>query len=384
MRFTRLSLFLSASLFCLAAFVPAQAGQRPKKPKKPVKELKKELKTVRNKIHEKRVELRQTKRVERKITVEISSVEDRLLKTENHLHQVKTRLKQIDKREKVLVRRMAATKKRLDGRRILLAQRLRDNYEHGNANYMQVLLKSRSVHDYVSRSYYVERIVDSDVRLVAAIRSDSRQLEDDKKELDAQQAEQQVLQADLETQREQYKADVEKKQSLLAEVQDTRETMEEALNELEQASNEIEARIRAQQETPRGRARLAKAWTGHFIKPADGPITSGYGSRFHPILHRTKMHTGVDIGAGYGASIRAAGDGEVIMSGYMRGYGNCVIIDHGGGVSTLYGHCSSLLVSEGQTVHQGQTVAKVGSTGLATGPHLHFEVRRNGTPVNPL
>jgi murein DD-endopeptidase MepM/ murein hydrolase activator NlpD len=95
------------------------------------------------------------------------------------------------------------------------------------------------------------------------------------------------------------------------------------------------------------------------------------------------MHTGIDIGAGYGAPIHAAGGGEVIFSGYRNGYGNCVVIDHGGGVATLYGHCSSLNVSAGQVVRQGQLIAHVGSTGLATGPHLHFEVRHNGTPVNP-
>src|SRR6185437_8839269 len=148
----------------------------------------------------------------------------------------------------------------------------------------------------------------------------------------------------------------------------------EQLEEMEQESASIEADIRASMETPAGRIRASHAWTGSFIRPADGPITSGFGSRYHPILHRTRMHTGIDIGAGYGASIHAAAGGVVIFSGTRRGYGNCVIIDHGGGVSTLYGHCSRLLVSEGQQVSQGQTIARVGATGLATGPHLHFEV----------
>jgi murein DD-endopeptidase MepM/ murein hydrolase activator NlpD len=104
----------------------------------------------------------------------------------------------------------------------------------------------------------------------------------------------------------------------------------------------------------------------------------------HPILGVRRMHTGVDIAAGSGTPIHAAGGGVVVYAARLGGYGNCVIVDHGGGLATLYGHCSSIAVGAGQRVSQGQVIAYVGATGLATGPHLHFEVRRNGTPVNPL
>ena len=125
-------------------------------------------------------------------------------------------------------------------------------------------------------------------------------------------------------------------------------------------------------------------FTGSFLKPAAGEFTSGFGMRFHPILHRQRMHTGLDIGAQQGTPIHAAADGVVITATYSRGYGNMIILDHGGGVSTLYGHCSALFVNAGEKVARGQRIAAVGSTGLSTGPHLHWEVRIGGKPVNPM
>lgn len=105
--------------------------------------------------------------------------------------------------------------------------------------------------------------------------------------------------------------------------------------------------------------------------------------RFHPILKKNKMHTGMDIGAPKGANIVAAENGTVIQAGWNNAYGNMIVINHGGNLVTLYAHASKLLVSVGQQVTKGQVIAKVGSTGYSTGPHLHFEVRKNGDPVNP-
>jgi murein DD-endopeptidase MepM/ murein hydrolase activator NlpD len=104
----------------------------------------------------------------------------------------------------------------------------------------------------------------------------------------------------------------------------------------------------------------------------------------HPILKTYQMHTGLDIGGAYGQPIRAAAAGEVFFASLKGGYGKCIIILHGGGMSTLYGHCSQIVVVPGQRVRQGQLIGRVGSTGRSTGPHLHFEVRRNGVPINPL
>jgi murein DD-endopeptidase MepM/ murein hydrolase activator NlpD len=117
--------------------------------------------------------------------------------------------------------------------------------------------------------------------------------------------------------------------------------------------------------------------------PVNGRVTSGFGSRFHPILGYVRMHAGLDLAASYGSPIVAAADGRVLLAGWSGGYGNLVRIAHAGGLQTMYGHMSRIVARSGQAVRQGQLIGYVGSTGLSTGPHLHYEVLRNGRPVDP-
>jgi len=122
----------------------------------------------------------------------------------------------------------------------------------------------------------------------------------------------------------------------------------------------------------------------HLQFPAAGPVTSRFGMRMHPIFHTMRMHSGIDIGAGYGAPVHAAAAGTVVVAGVITGYGNAIVVDHGNGMATLYGHLSRFAVHRGVRVGVGQTIGAVGNTGNSTGPHLHFEVRINGAPVDPL
>ena len=127
--------------------------------------------------------------------------------------------------------------------------------------------------------------------------------------------------------------------------------------------------------------------SGHGVLsvPIPGaPITSGFGPRVHPIYGDVRMHTGIDFGASMGTPIRAAADGIVVSAGPFGGYGNATVIDHGNGLATMYAHQSQIIVSAGQRVSRGQVIGYVGSTGFSTGPHLHFEVRVQGTPVDPM
>ena len=308
-----------------------------------------------------------------------------------------------------MVARLTRTEDHLASRRNLLAARLRENYERHQATYAQVLIQSRSVHELLTRQYYVHKIVHSDATLVEDIASDVHSIQKDKKALEEQQREERVLAGQFESQKAVYAVDLGKKQSLLKSAVEVREQAQDELDELESESNAMTSRIRELSEVLRQRqealrreairrqqaggkapsdedqsGQLPTVFRGHFIRPVPGRITSGFGMRFHPILHVRKLHTGVDFGAPYGTPIHAAAAGVVLLAGYTRGYGNCIIIDHGGGIATLYGHCSSLGVSEGQSVKQGAVIGRVGATGYATGPHLHFEVRKNGVPVQPL
>ena len=309
-----------------------------------------------------------------------------------------------------VIQELAESEQNLKHRRFLLAQRLNENYRRGNTSYTQVLLKSRSLHDMLSRGYYVRRVVASDKKLVAEIKQDVADIAADKKRLEVQSARQEGLKAEFEAQKEQLAHDLTIERHLYNDAHHTRVEAQQELDDLETEAEAMSSRIRElsnmhrQREEAKRRARAAELrnyklhhkkpppvdeddnipnWGGGFIRPCAGRVTSGFGSRYHPVLHYRRMHSGVDFGAPHGAPIHAAAPGVVIMASYNHGYGNCVIIDHGNGTTTLYGHASSLLVSEGQRVRAGQTIARVGATGLATGPHLHFEVRHNGTPVQP-
>ena len=364
--------------------------------------LRKNMKRVRAKIHSADVQADQ-------ITESIETVQARLASAKERIAQTQSQLKRLEDRHDALEDRMEETEERLKTRRELLAKRVRENYERGHTTYAQVLLQSRSVHEMLSREYYVKQIVQSDADLIESVRQDIAQIKADAAELEAAEKEQERLAAEYETQKIALVADMQREKTLLAGVQAAKSEAEDELDGMEDEANSMTDRIRQLSEILRRRQQAqsgsggngggsgrpsrpgrhggdsapAVAWNGSFMRPVSGRITSTFGYRYHPIQHRRKLHTGIDFGVHSGTAIHAAGGGTVIMAGYSRGYGNCVIIDHGGGVTTLYGHCSSLAVSEGQSVTKGQMIAYSGSTGMSTGPHLHWEVRHNGVPVHP-
>jgi murein DD-endopeptidase MepM/ murein hydrolase activator NlpD len=243
-----------------------------------------------------------------------------------------------------------------------------------------ILLQSENFNQFLERRYQLKRVYDSDRNVLAVLKAKADEIKTQQAIVEAQKTRVSLLRQELLTQKQQYEAEANQQKQLINRLENDKAALEAAQAQLARDSEEIAALIRQKVAASTGAVR----GTGVFVFPVNGRLTSGFGYRRHPILGTSRLHAGVDFGAPTGTTIYAADTGQVIYAGWYGGYGNTVIIDHGGGITTLYAHCSRLFVRNGQTITQGQAIAAVGSTGLSTGPHLHFEVRQNGNPVNPM
>jgi len=262
----------------------------------------------------------------------------------------------------------------------LLDRRVRDIYIHGQLSYLDVLFGAHDFSDFMTRMDLLKRIIKYDYDLVSKVQQDRQTVVTARDALEKDKAAQVLLVADAKSKRDEMLDKKRAKDRLMDKMKYDRDTSERAYQELVAASKQVENLIRMSRYQYAG----SPSGSGAMIWPISGEITSPFGWRVHPITGDSRFHSGIDIAGDYGDPIRAAAAGTVIYAGWISGYGNAVIIDHGGGVTTLYGHNQSLAVSKGQTVAQGQVISYCGSTGNSTGPHCHFEVRVNGEPVSPL
>ena len=273
------------------------------------------------------------------------------------------------------------TERDLAKRNVKLSKRVRDIYINGQISYIDVLFGAKDFSDFLTRMDILKRIIKHDYDLIMKVKADRQVVMDTRAKLEQDKADVEVLVANAEEKQAVMLEKKREQQALLDKAQYDKEVSEQAYEEIMAASQEITNMIRRSQMSSSGYASVTGS--GAMIWPLDGPITSEFGWRTHPIFGTQRYHSGLDIGGDYGLPIVAAASGTVIHSGWISGYGYTVIIDHGGGITTLYGHNSSLSVDVGDVVSQGQTIALCGSTGNSTGPHCHFEVRENGEPVSP-
>ena len=314
---------------------------------------------------------------------ELALVRAQLVVKERSLREARTRLHQ---QYQVL----AQTRSDLDAARADAAAWAVEAYMSAGTQAPQVAFTATAWNDVVLGIGYLESITESGAESVdrfesllgheeqigAEVEATEAALAQEVISLDVTRGELEDLEAELDAKSQELRAELDRQRRLLASVEAEISELEGELAALEKEEDSIRSLIAAQTSTG-GRA------PGQLVRPVPGAISAGFGPRYHPILGYTRMHNGVDMNCNSGDSIVAAQDGTVILAGAKGGFGKTVVIDHGGGMVTLYAHQSGYAVSTGDRVSAGQTVGYCGSTGLSTSPHLHFEVRVHGDPQNP-
>ncbi len=331
-------------------------------------------------------QLKATQQSITQISKEKKSVSRQIEDLDKKLHAAEDELEQVEGQLSVLENQIIITERELeraagdaDSQKELLKKRVRVMHENGNIGYLSVILDASSFADFVTRLDFLRKIVKFDSELLTKMKSYRNAVDEKKQQLQSEQDQKEKLKQNLSEKKEKVETAKSDKQENLKELIKDLKELEKQEDKLLEQANEIGKKIVSLQSKE-------KYVGGKIGWPAPGyyKITSPYGYRIHPILKKKKLHTGIDISIPRGKDIVAGNSGKVIYSGYYGGYGYAVIIDHGGKISTLYAHNDKLLVKEGAQVEKGQVIAKSGSTGLSTGPHLHFEVRENGQHVDPM
>ena len=306
---------------------------------------------------------------------------------EDHLRATQQRIASLSERMKIIEARLRRYEALFHERAVLA-------YKSGATGAFDTLLSSTSLTDLIARIAYFESALDADATLVGRIKNledemarrraeveeRKEQIASDKlalQETRSRMAAMRSRQADVLAAR---RSAIARKRSLLAGVRAREGRLQDVQRQLAGESSRIEALLAARA----AGATAVPGAGGQLAWPAAGEVTSGYGSRVHPIFGDRRMHTGIDIAAPQGAPVYAAAGGVVAYVGALSGYGSVVALDHGGGLATTYNHLSGSFVATGQRVSRGEHIAAVGCTGFCTGPHLHFEVRVNGVPVDPM
>lgn len=307
------------------------------------------------------------KRNVRVTDTQIKDNEKKIRQAREQLQKLSTKLQEL---EYDLNKKRGATTARL---RYLQRQQLQ--------RWWVTLLSSQDLNQFADRRRQIERIYDRDRKLLADLTQRSNQVDKQRNQITAQKNEVELLTQKLKYQKSNIEAEAVAQQNTIDRLKSDRQALSQAEDRLAEDSRRLSQIILAKVQPYDGL--VLPPGTGQLMYPTIGPVTSNFGWRTHPILGTERFHSGIDFGADYGSLIYASAEGRVIYADWYGGYGNAVIIDHGNGMTTLYGHCSELYVKDGDTVVKGQPISAVGSTGFSTGPHLHFELRANGEPVDP-
>ena len=317
--------------------------------------------------------------------LKIQELEDKIMSYEKDIEELGNKIQTLQTSIDDATARLQIASQSYEEKSDLLAKRLVAIYESGDIEYLDVLLNSKNITDFLSRYYVIQEIVEYDNVLIKQVQEEKENIDLTKQKLENEQGEIKIIKAKSEQTSIVLGNMKTLQQSYINDLSDDEKKLQEQITAFKQEQAQIEAQIAA----ANNNMDVDIQYTGgEMLWPvaiSGTVITSGYGVREHPIQGVIKQHTGLDIGgAPLGAPVVAAADGIVTYAGWLGGYGNCVMINHGDGIVTLYGHGNEVLTEIGKEVKQGDIIMALGSTGNSTGPHCHFEVRVNGNYTNPL
>ena len=313
----------------------------------------------------------------------IQKIDENIEKTEQSIKEMNNKILKMEEEIASIDKELEQATKTYKTQKELLDSRLVAIYESGDTNYLEIILSATSISDLFATYYMVSELASYDIELLEFVENKKKEIETKKTKADEKKN---ALENERRTlTRTEIALSNSKilRNSYLLKLNDEEKALQAKIDEYHSQVNAIENEIR-------GLAKIinfGEEYAGGTMQwPIAGhyTITSNYGMRVHPITGVYKLHTGVDIGAAMGTDFTAIAKGVVVKAEYNSAYGNMVVIDHGGGIQTLYAHGSEIIANVGQEVNAGDVVLKVGSTGYSTGPHAHFEVRINGSPENPL
>lgn len=393
---------LAAPLIALLAIVPTAAGAHPgggaaderfEQTRSQLVEAQEGLDTVESQVAETKQQLDAVEASLAGATARLADLEAQLAATHAALEAARARTDQATRKLAGETRRLEALVTELAEREERFDRRVAAAYKYGTVSYADTLVEARSFSDFVTSYHYVRSALDHESLLIHEFGVLTRKVRERRAEVDrlrdvavgeqraARLARDEI--ADLSSEQRQLTehvaADRAERQRALDSLERTRHEYEALVSSLQAESDRLAAELRLS----RWRAGSAPG-AGTLAWPTDGAPGSGFGWRTHPIFGTRRFHSGVDIAGPVGQTIVAAAEGLVVSAGFRGGYGLTVVIDHGGGLATLYAHQSRLAVSEGQVVGRGHKIGEIGSSGYSTGPHLHYEVRVGGQPQDPM
>ena len=316
--------------------------------------------------------------------IKIQQLDDEIRASEKEIQSMDKELLDLQDEVKKISENLDRVQKTYEENQALMEKRMVVMYETGDITYLDLLLHSSSIVEFLSNYYIIEQIMESDNNTLENIENEKIEIETAKTKLEEKKAELKLLRV----KKEQTKVIMQNNKTIqqleIAKLSDQEKELQKKIQEYKDEQDKLENMIALVSEYYVYNGDITEGVLTWPVAKSGTCITSDFGMREHPIEGIIKGHTGIDIGnADFGTPVVAAADGVVTLASYYGGYGNCVIVNHGNGVATLYGHGQKILTEVGKEVKRGEIIMEVGSTGQSTGPHLHFEVRINGSPVNP-